>query len=76
MQKKRNSAWFGTTRRKSGFFTGKIDEDAVSHEGGAVQPIMPRGPPPPTLPEFQQFGSLDGALDSDMGADDIFKDIK
>ncbi|QDS75581.1 hypothetical protein FKW77_006115 [Venturia effusa] len=76
-QKKRNSAWFGSSsKRKSGFFTGKIDEDVMEHEGGAVQPPAPRGPPPPTLPEFQQFGSLDGALDSNLGAEDMFKDIK
>jgi hypothetical protein len=76
LQKKRNSAWFGTTRRKSGFFLGKIDQGSVIHEGGAVQPVERKGPPPPTLPEFHQFGSLDGALDSNMGAEDMFKDIK
>jgi hypothetical protein len=76
LQKKRNSAWFGTARRKSGFFSGKIDEGSAIHEGGAVQPVQRKGPPPPTLPEFQQFGSLDGALDSAMGAEDMFKDIK
>jgi hypothetical protein len=75
-QKKRNSAWFGSTKRKSSFFSGKIGEDSVIHEGGAVQPLARRGPPPPSLPEFHQFGSLDGALDSDMGAEDMFKDIK
>lgn len=49
----------------------------MEHEvGGAVQPPVHSEPPPPTLPEFQQFGSLDGALDSEMGAEDMFKDIK
>ncbi|TLD37484.1 hypothetical protein E2P81_ATG04296 [Venturia nashicola] len=76
-QRKRNSAWFGSSsKRKSGFFTGKIEEDALEHEGGAVQPPVRTGPPPPTLPEFQQFKSLDGALDSNLGAEDMFKNIK
>lgn len=48
----------------------------MEHEGGAVQPPVRQGPPPPTLPEFQQFKSLDGALDGDLGAEDMFKDIK
>ncbi|RDI88718.1 hypothetical protein Vi05172_g1153 [Venturia inaequalis] len=76
-QRKRNSAWFGSSsRRKSGFFTGKIEEDALEHQGGAVQPPVHNGPPPPTLPEFQQFKSLDGALNGELGAEDMFKDIK
>lgn len=76
-QRKRNSAWFGSSsRRKSGFLTGKIEEDALEHQGGAVQPPVRQGPPPPTLPEFRQFRSLDGALDSDLVAEDMFKNIK
>jgi len=69
--RKRSSAWFGS-RRKSGFFplnVGRVDE------GGAVQP--PRGPPPPAIPEFREFRSLGEALDGgDLGAEDMFKDIK
>ena len=45
-------------------------------EGGAVQPPPARkGPPPPTIPEFKEFGSINGAL-SGEGAEDLFKDIK
>jgi hypothetical protein len=75
--RKRSSAWFGS-RRKSGFFplnVGRVDED-VATEGGAVQPLT-RGPPPPAIPEFREFKSLGEALDGgDLGAEDMFKDIK
>jgi hypothetical protein len=68
--RKRSSAWFGS-RRKSGFFPLKIDE------GGAVQPPVSSGPPPPAIPEFREFRSLGEALDGgDLGAEDMFKDIK
>jgi hypothetical protein len=75
---KRSSAWFGS-RRKSGFFgiTG-VDENAVPN-GGAVQPVQKqkRGPPPPTIPEFKEFGSINGALSGgSLGAEELFKDIK
>lgn len=78
LARKRSSGWFGS-RRKSGFFTGSTDENGVStSEGGAVQPpAKRRGPPPPTIPEFKEFGSINGALtDEGLGADDMFKDIK
>ena len=72
--RKRGSVWFGS-KRKSGFFNGRIDENFAN--GGAVQPPERRGPPPPTLPEFQEFTSLNGALNGgSLGADDLFKDIK
>jgi hypothetical protein len=77
LAKKRSSGWFGS-RRKSGFFgsTG-VDENAVP-SGGAVQPVagvQKKGPPPPTIPEFKEFGSINGAL-SNMSAENLFKDIK
>jgi hypothetical protein len=77
LAKKRSSGWFGS-RRKSGFFGGGMDENAVP-SGGAVQPVAPakpKGPPPPTIPEFQEFGSINGALSNNMSAEDMFKDIK
>jgi len=85
MSKKRSSGWFGSgNKRKSVFFgSQRIDEDIASNgygEGGAVQPVH-RGPPPPTLPEFREFGSLDGVMDGNghlgsLGAEEMFKDIK
>lgn len=73
LAKKRSSGWFGS-RRKSGFFGG-MDENSVP-SGGAVQPpAKPKGPPPPTIPEFKEFQSINGALSS-MSAEDLFKDIK
>lgn len=75
LAKKRSSGWFGS-RRKSGFFGG-VDENTVP-TGGAVQPpanSKPKGPPPPTIPEFKEFQSINGALSS-MSAEDLFKDIK
>jgi len=40
-------------------------------------PEESKGPPPPTLPEFREFKSLDGTLDSgSLDAEDLFKDIK
>jgi hypothetical protein len=79
LAQKRSSGWFGS-RRKSAFISGNIDENSVPN-GGAVQPVSPsskpRGPPPPTIPEFQEFGSINGALSGgSLGADDLFKDIK
>lgn len=77
--RKRSSAWFGG-RRKSGFFplnVGKLEEEGVLTEGGAVKPVR-RGPPPPAIPEFREFRSLGEALDDggSLGAEDMFKDIK
>jgi hypothetical protein len=76
LAKKRSSGWFGS-RRRSGFFSGIVDENTVPN-GGAVQPVSKqRGPPPPTIPEFKEFGSINGALSGgSLEADDMFKDIK
>lgn len=75
--RKRSSAWFGS-RRKSGFFpinVGSLDEDHAS--GGAVQSPQRMGPPPPTIPEFRELKSLGEALEGgELGAEDMFKDIK
>lgn len=50
----------------------------MNGHGGAVQPAMPtrKGPPPPKLPELREFGSLNGALNESLNADELFKDIK
>jgi len=36
-----------------------------------------KGPPPPTLPEFRQFRSLNGELEAvhEMSAEDLFSNI-
>ncbi|KIW08369.1 uncharacterized protein PV09_01285 [Verruconis gallopava] len=75
LARKRSSGWFGS-RRKSGFFGGGLDENSLP-DGGAVQPVEKKGPPPPTIPEFKEFGSINGALsDGSLGAEDMFKHIK
>lgn len=72
--KRRSSGWFGS-RRRSQLLTSN-----GRHEGGAVQPPFPqkpKGPPPPTIPEFKEFGSINGALSgTDMEVEDLFKNIK
>jgi hypothetical protein len=49
---------------------GKVDEQVEGKEN--LQ--RPKGPPPPTIPEFKSLGSeLDGGS---LDADDMFKNIK
>ena len=65
------------------FLVGRVDEGAVLHDPTSVaaaleqqKPVM-KGPPPPTLPEFRQFRSLNGELEAvhEMGAEDLFRNI-
>jgi len=52
-------------------FIGKLDERiAVDQETHEQENKVPKGPPPPTIPEFTL------GKDLEMGADDLFKDIK
>ena len=56
------------------FGGARADEGAVGAEGDGGEV---RGPPPPALPEWSAFRSLDGALESvhEMDGEDLFKGI-
>lgn len=65
------------------FLIGRVDE-GVMMDGPASptatlehQKPVAKGPPPPTLPEFRQFRSLNGELEAvhEMSAEDLFRDI-
>ncbi|KAF1815139.1 hypothetical protein P152DRAFT_471768 [Eremomyces bilateralis CBS 781.70] len=86
LSRKRSSAWFGGPgKRKSGMFlTGRPSEsregaDAEGLNGHAASGTdaveeEQKGPPPPTIPEWESLSEgLDGG---DLGAEDMFKDIK
>jgi len=54
-------------------FAGRVDEGAALDDAPKVAP----GPPPPTLPDWSVFKSLDGALESvhEMDGEDLFAGI-
>lgn len=75
-RKKSGGSWF--SRRKSAMFVGRVDEadylQRVQEE--EKQEKKNKGPPPPTLPALEKLAP-EGALgDGDLGAEDLFKDIK
>ncbi|KAF2738100.1 hypothetical protein EJ04DRAFT_69161 [Polyplosphaeria fusca] len=73
LSRKKSGSWFG--KRKSTFVIGSVPEgkeNAASHANGAA-PVK-KGPPPPALPELKSFGVSEET--TDLGADDMFKNIK
>jgi hypothetical protein len=77
LSRKKSSGWFNSNKRKSGMFmVGRLNDGSVDAEQENQKPLVPRGPPPPTIPEFREFRSLDGALDGSLGGSELFKDIK
>jgi hypothetical protein len=84
LTRKRSSGWFNSNKRRSAMFLiGRVDEGAVLDDPASVaasleqqKPVM-KGPPPPTLPEFSQFRSLNGELEAvhEMSAEDLFRNI-
>ncbi|KAF2760997.1 hypothetical protein EJ05DRAFT_249031 [Pseudovirgaria hyperparasitica] len=67
LSKRKSTGWF--SKRKSSLFTSD-DGSITQDKENAKQPRIARGPPPPTIPEL---GKLDGG---DLGADDLFNNIK
>ena len=80
LTRKRSSGWFNSNKRRSGmFFVGRVDESAMLDDPAVLEQQKPvvKGPPPPTLPEFRQFRSLNGELEAvhEMSAEDLFSNI-
>jgi hypothetical protein len=68
LSRKKSTGWF--SKRKSMMIITKVDEKAG--EGQEKQAVH-KGPPAPTIPEFQALGAvLDGG---DLDADNMFKNI-
>ncbi|KAF2673529.1 hypothetical protein BT63DRAFT_159233 [Microthyrium microscopicum] len=70
LKHKKSSGWFGSTgsKRKSMFVVGRLDEQLADNPT-PPETAKPKGPPPPTIPEF----SL--GKDLEMGGEDMFKNI-
>lgn len=72
LARKKSSRWFG--KRKSTMFAADYPEASIAEEKENKLAKVPRGPPPPSIPEFKAFGTdLNGG---DLGADDLFKNIR
>jgi len=76
LTRKRSSGWFASNKRRSGVF-GPVRAEEGAGVGGEGEGGEVRGPPPPALPEWSAFRSLDGALESvhEMDGEDLFKGI-
>jgi hypothetical protein len=72
LRHKKSTGWFGTaaSRRKSALFIGRLDERIAVDPNHEQENKKPKGPPPPTIPEFTLGKELE------MSGDDLFKDIK
>lgn len=59
------------------FLIGRVDEGAVLDPAEQQPQPEKKGPPPPMLPEFRQFRSLDGELERvhEMDGEDLFANI-
>ena len=84
LTRKRSSGWFNSNKRRSAMFlVGRVDEGSLLDDPASVtaaleqQKPVTNGPPPPTLPEFRQFRSLNGELEAvhEMSAEDLFRNI-
>lgn len=85
LTRKRSSGWFNSNKRRSGMFVvGRVDESGAVHDpaeqaqaGASAEPEKKKGPPPPMLPEFRQFRSLNGELERvhEMDGEDLFANI-
>ncbi|RDL41574.1 uncharacterized protein BP5553_01553 [Venustampulla echinocandica] len=70
VNKKRSRSWF---RRLSGSNLGRSNSIAVSKP----LPAEKKGPPPPKLPELNQFkAQIPEGDEGSLGAEDMFKNIK
>src|SRR5262249_12314556 len=71
LTRKRSSGWFNSNKRRSAMFlVGRLDEGTMLGDPASVAAALEqekrvtKRPPPPTLPEFRQFSSLDGELEA------------
>jgi hypothetical protein len=81
LSRKKSSGWFG--KRKSSYVIGSVPEgNKVNHMNqnngipvlNEKSPPQKKGPPPPALPALSSFGVSEDT--TNLGADDLFKDIK
>jgi hypothetical protein len=72
LSRKKSGSWF----RRLASSSNRNHRTSVVYENGPPQKTVPRGPPPPKLPELNQLkAKVEDDDKGSLGGDDMFKNI-